>query len=149
MAVAPLADHDLTTIFNKTSVKIYHNSAVDTALQTIQEAPLLEGQRDPHTRLWQVDVPPPPQQINSVYHQKNKSDLARFLHATAGSPVVSTWIAAIKRGYYATWPGLTAELITRFLPKSEATLKGVRSKTRNAPLYRNYVILYCHSVVVE
>ena len=33
--------------------------------------------------------------------------LVHYLHAAAGFPVKSTWLAAIKAGNYASWPGLT------------------------------------------
>ena len=33
--------------------------------------------------------------------------LIRYLHAAAGFPVKSTWLAAIKAGNFSTWPGLT------------------------------------------
>eukprot|EP00957_Ditylum_brightwellii_P040182 3040436-Ditylum_brightwellii.AAC.1 len=32
----------------------------------------------------------------------------QFLHEAVGSPVPSTWINAIDRGSFITWPGLTA-----------------------------------------
>ncbi len=33
--------------------------------------------------------------------------LIHYLHAAAGFPVKSTWLAAIKAGNYSSWPGLT------------------------------------------
>jgi hypothetical protein len=33
--------------------------------------------------------------------------LVHYLHAAAGFPVKSTWLAAIKAGNFASWPGLT------------------------------------------
>jgi hypothetical protein len=45
-------------------------------------------------------------------------------HAATGSPVPSTWVRAIHAGHYATWPGLTAELVNKHLPPSLATAKG-------------------------
>ena len=47
-----------------------------------------------------------------------------MMHKACFSPVVSTWIHAIKQGHFATWPGLTAKAVTRHLPKSIATVKG-------------------------
>ena len=32
--------------------------------------------------------------------------LVRYLHTTAGLPVNSTWLGAIKAGNYSSWPGL-------------------------------------------
>jgi hypothetical protein len=63
-------------------------------------------------------------QANSAYHQPNQAALVSFLHATAGSPVPSTWVRAIHAGHFATWPGLTAELVNKHLQPSLATAKG-------------------------
>ena len=37
---------------------------------------------------------------------------------------------AIKKGFYSWWPGLTPNLISNFLPKSEATIKGHMAQQR-------------------
>ena len=53
-----------------------------------------------------------------------KPDLAMYYHRAAFSPVPTTFITAINNGNLSTWPGLTAELISKHLPKSLATAKG-------------------------
>ena len=60
----------------------------------------------------------------SAYEMKNKADLVQYLHRCAFSPVVHTWTKAIDVGYFATWTGLTSELVREHLPKSIATAKG-------------------------
>ena len=55
---------------------------------------------------------------------KTKADLVQYLHRAAFSPVVSTWTRAIDAGFFATWPGLTSDLVRKHLPKSLATAKG-------------------------
>ena len=52
-----------------------------------------------------------------------KPDLARYYHRAVFWPVPSTFITAINNGNFCTWPGLTAELIAKHLPKSLATAK--------------------------
>jgi hypothetical protein len=54
----------------------------------------------------------------------------QFLYAACGSPVPSTWITAINNGHFATWPGLTADLVRKHLPKSMATVKGHLNQKR-------------------
>ena len=56
--------------------------------------------------------------------------LIAYLHAAAGFPVKSTWLAAIKRGAYATWPGLTAGLVARYCPDAPETVKGHMAQPR-------------------
>jgi hypothetical protein len=63
-------------------------------------------------------------EAHSVYECSNKRDLVRFLHAAAFSPVPDTWIKAIRAGHFATWPGLTEELVRKHLPKKLVTVKG-------------------------
>ena len=52
-----------------------------------------------------------------------KPDLAMYYHQAAFSLVHTTFISAINKGNFSTWPGLTAELISKHLPKSLATEK--------------------------
>ena len=67
-------------------------------------------------------------------------DLVRFLHAAAGFPVRSMWLASIRAGNYATWPGLTYENSKIFHPTTAETPKvhmtqnhqGVRSTKRKS-----------------
>jgi hypothetical protein len=61
---------------------------------------------------------------NSAYEQKTKVQLIEFLHRACFSPTLSTWTQAIEKNFFATWPGLTAEAVRKYLPKSLATAKG-------------------------
>ena len=56
--------------------------------------------------------------------------LITYLHASAGYPVKSTWLQAIKRGAYATWPGLSAALVARYCPDAPETTKGHMAQPR-------------------
>ena len=60
----------------------------------------------------------------STLETQTASDRIAFLHAAAGYPVLSTWIQAIEKGFYATWPGLTVQAVRRYLPKSIITTMG-------------------------
>ena len=41
-----------------------------------------------------------------IAQDKSKTDLARYLHATAFSPSLSTFERAIEIGNFITWPGI-------------------------------------------
>ena len=56
--------------------------------------------------------------------------LIAYLHGTAGFPVRSTWLAAIKRGAYASWPGLTYTLAARYCPNADETIRGHMAQPR-------------------
>ena len=56
--------------------------------------------------------------------------LIAYLHATAGYPVKSTWQAAVKRGAYNSWPGLTSGLVARYCPDAPQTIQGHMAQPR-------------------
>jgi hypothetical protein len=56
-----------------------------------------------------------------------------FLHAACVQPTLETWLLAISRGHFITWPGITTANVRRYLPKSEATAKD--TSTNNARIY--------------
>ena len=56
--------------------------------------------------------------------------LVRYLHAAAGFPVKSTWLAAIKAGNYASWSGLTYANASKYYPVPIETLQGHLKQTR-------------------
>ena len=47
-----------------------------------------------------------------------------WYHAAAGWPEKDTFIDAIRKGNYATWPGLTVKMMSRHYPESIETKKG-------------------------
>ena len=59
-----------------------------------------------------------------------KSDLAMHYHRAAFSLVPTTFISAINNVNFYTWPVLTAELISKHLPKSHTTAKGHKKLAR-------------------
>ena len=48
----------------------------------------------------------------------------QYLHAACSSPTTSTWIQAINKNNFLTWPGLTQKLVKRHLPVTQATILG-------------------------
>ena len=104
----------------------------DGQVQLSNDYTTITGQRYPSTGLYYIDLPEPPpvapQSLHpfacSPYKMRTKSDLIQYLHRCAFSPVVHTWTKAIDAGFFATWPGLTSELVRKHLPKLLATAKG-------------------------
>ena len=56
--------------------------------------------------------------------------LIAYLHAAAGYPVKSMWLAAVKRGAYYSWPGLTANLVARYCPDLSKSHQGHMAQPR-------------------
>jgi hypothetical protein len=122
-----------------------------------KKANILEGRRNLQNGLWKMDLqgntPQPPLNLSepkvtgthrgggalkttknceahSVYECSNNQDLVHFLHASAFIPVPDTWLKAIRSGYFATWPGITEDLVRKHLPKELPTGKGHLSQRR-------------------
>ena len=93
---------------------------------------ILTGHRDFSTGLWSISLsmtePPPPQKINIAYHTNSFPDLVAFLHAAEFIPSTTTWRNAIKKKQ--SWPGLTTEVFSKYLPNSPATAMGHMDQTR-------------------
>ena len=60
----------------------------------------------------------------NAYHMTNVPSLISYLHACAGFPVLTTWIHAINKGWYSTWPGLTSSRVRKHMKPSEHTSMG-------------------------
>ena len=100
----------------------------------------MQCHKDPITTLYIINMTAPQKSMteqkipeafsaNHVYETKSKQDLILFYHAAFFSPTKSIFVEAIKRNAFTSWPGLTADLVKKYLPKTEATLKGQYTTT--------------------
>ncbi|KAL7502269.1 hypothetical protein ACHAXN_000895 [Cyclotella atomus] len=108
MGIGKLCDNDCKVVFDKATVTVFANDG----------SMLLKGWREQNgARLWRFSLIPnetvtptwamqAPSALNA-HDLPSVSALVHYLHAAAGFPVRSTWLAAIKAGNYASWPGLT------------------------------------------
>jgi len=101
LSVGKFCDHGCVAIYDKETVKIFHEDKL-----------ILTGHRSPVTRLWMIDidqqaarvdekVATPPQQQTAAASICNEAEArtVEFLHAAAGSPALSTFITAIEKGF--------------------------------------------------
>ena len=73
---------------------------------------------------------------NNAFSMATNPDLAMYYHRAAFSLFPTTFITEINNGNFSTWPGLTADLISKYLPKILATAKGhdkLARKTSSQP----------------
>ena len=110
----------------------------DVAVLSPKGEPIIQGWReDKLPRLWIFALSPDKKQkgfytttsqnkpeANNVYDLPSMEALVRYMHATAGFPVRSTWIKAIKNGNFNSWPGLTYNNAEKYCPQSMETIKG-------------------------
>ena len=134
---------------------------------------ILNGERNTQDGLWDVPIP---QQPNlpvddgwtlvqrkkhklkpSIQHKANiiirkdktKLELAQWLHASCGSPNHSTFIKAIEKGNFISWPGLSVNLINKHLPPNEATAKGHLNQERKNLQSTKPSIILRHKIKLE
>ena len=86
------------------------------------QRPILPGPTQ--TRYPRPPLETPTKLANNAYRIHTKGELATFYGGSAGWPVKSTWIDAINRGSYASWPGLTAAMVHKHYKRSEFTVLG-------------------------
>ena len=129
-----LCDSGCTVTFSSDNVKVTKDNQL-----------LMEGWRDPVNRLWRVPITPttaasvsqrnynyydvlqngtPNDTANAMHECTSEKQLILFYHATCFSPTKSTWIDAIRKGFFKGWPGLTAALVSKHLQIEIATEKG-------------------------
>ena len=93
LSIGQLCDNGCLALFDRYKLYIFKNGKI-----------ILSGNRNLTDGLW--DVPFKNNHIDNINYivttDKNKSDLARYLHACAFSPVVSTFQQCIKRGNFIT-----------------------------------------------
>ena len=119
LSMGQLCDNDCTIELSKTKLNVLKNNNI-----------IMQGKRNLQDGLWDIPLPPVTCELQQhhanilICRDKSKSELAQYLHAACNSPSISTFIRAIKNNIFLSWPGLTADLITKHLPKSLATAKG-------------------------
>ena len=122
LSISQLCDNGCEAKFDSHTVTISKNNNS-----------IIIGNRDPSTGLWTVDLnehQPANHHSNNIIQISEISDLTQFLHAACFSPTPSMLVKAINNGHFTTWPGFTAEAVTKHLPKSEATIKGRMDQRR-------------------
>eukprot|EP00804_Cyclotella_cryptica_P001885 CCRYP_007356-RA/>CCRYP_007356-RA protein AED:0.20 eAED:0.20 QI:0/-1/0/1/-1/1/1/0/768 len=62
--------------------------------------------------------------ILNVYELPSIEQSIRYLHTAAGFPTKSTWLAAIRKGNYSTWPLITVKNVHKHFPQSEEMQQG-------------------------
>ena len=118
LSVGQLCDDNCTAIFSKHKCTIYNK----------RNEPVVTGIRNHSTGLYEQSIPrkhdQATSQANATLPTLNLEEHIKYLHQCAFSPAPRTWIQAVKKGHFKTWPGVTVDAIRRYLPKSEATAMG-------------------------
>lgn len=95
--------------------------------------------KSPSDMFWQLPLAPainapnspsPIDHANSLVSLPSDRDFVAFMHASLGSPVISTLLRALRRQWLGTIPRLTAALVHKHRPNSIATALGHLDQTR-------------------
>jgi hypothetical protein len=122
MSIGQLCDNGCTVEFNSNSVNIQHNGTT-----------VMRGSRTTDTRLWHIDTTPVTNDtsynaiIHSAFgamHESSPEARVAFMHATLGSPALSTLENAIKKNYLISFPSLTVEALRKHPPRSNNNHSG-------------------------
>ena len=140
LSLGQLCDDGCKILLDKQYTHVFKNNAL-----------VLKGYRNFSDGLWDVPLPQSTQKLFHIHHEisnknelvisyptssifhslnviirrdKTKSDLVRYLHACCFSPPIETFLQAVKKGNFVTWPGLTEKLVLRYLEPTVATAKG-------------------------
>jgi hypothetical protein len=62
--------------------------------------------------------------IHNVYELPSIEPSIRYLHGAAGFPTKPSWLKAIRRGNYNSWPLINVKNVAKYFPESEETQKG-------------------------
>ena len=131
ISVGQLCDDNCTATFSKHRCTIYnqHNELVITGIQNpdtglYEQEMTITTHRHRHKERIPVRYKRQTQKANATLPTKNLQEQIKYLHQCAFSPTTRTWIKAVQKGHFKTWPGVTVDAIKNYSPKSEATTLG-------------------------
>ena len=134
ISIPKLADAGYTTVFHRHGGGVTIHAKKRFSFRQ-RFKPVLQGWRD-KDGLWQlghVDTKNISNKTETAANNHSLSSTAaaiKYLHAAAGYPVNETWIKAIKKGHYVSWPGLTVDAVYKHFPDAIEMHKGHMRKQR-------------------
>jgi hypothetical protein len=136
ISMPKMADYGYIAVFDKTEARIYDGT---TTMITALGKPIIVAPQCYNTGLWKMELnldyevlgtAYPAQFIagvdkaNAIFDLPNNRQTLQYLHALAGFPVKETFLAVVRAGNYATWPGLMTTLIAKHFPDLDKMQKG-------------------------
>ena len=137
VSVSKLADNGYVTIFQPggKGVAVFDENDIKV---TVTGKAVLQGWREGN--LWRVpldngssaalDETQLSEAAHNLFELPSIREGIRYLHASLGFPVKSTWLKAIRAGNFAGWPLVTVENVHKYFPESEETPMGHLNQQR-------------------
>ena len=85
---------------------------------------IMKGLRNTTTGMWELQLQQKEPRVNNALANATKPELVAYYHAAMFSPVKSTWLKAIKKGWLKSWPNLTEDIVKKHFEKSIHTAYG-------------------------
>jgi hypothetical protein len=113
--LGPSPPNDTTAIVDTGAIGNYLKPKAPVYIQK-EGITLLTGSRDPINGLWRIPLETPTSppavtknQCHDACQTTSTAEIMQYLHTATFSPVTSTWLKAIERGFFHSWPGLTTK----------------------------------------
>ena len=125
LSIGRLCDDGCIAIFDANDLKIYKkNILIMRGTRNFQDG-LWDVSLNPHSPLLITNTQPIQQSINAIVRKDlTKMKLGEYLHKCAFSPCVSTFLKAIRLGYFQTWPGIESINFKNIMMNLAPTAKG-------------------------
>jgi hypothetical protein len=140
VSIPKMANTDYIAVFDK------HKATIDDVTTTTITAlanPIVASTQCQTTGLWKLDLDAAVQETqddtillatveaaNAIFNLPNNQQTVLYYHAVAGFPPKETFCNALQAENYATWSGLTTQLVNKHLPDSDETQKGHMKRQR-------------------
>jgi hypothetical protein len=134
ISIPKMTDADYIALLNKKEARIYNAM---TSMVSVSKDPILIAPRCQDTTLWKLDLDykvlgrkypdlfiAGVYKANTIFNLPNTRQSLLYHHALVGFPPKETFLAAVRVGNYAMWPGLTTTLIHKHFPDFDKTQKG-------------------------
>ena len=129
--------HNLISLSSMTNIGcqvVLTNTAIDI---TLNDQLVYHGCKRPMDTLWLIDIDKLQLGFEPVSHTASltikydtDAELVAFIHATFGSPPLSTFLHAARQGWLDHIPRITASMIAAIAPNTLATAMGYPDQTR-------------------
>ena len=113
ISVADYCNQGCTATLTQNAIQIHHKDIL-----------VASGIKEPNAKLWPIQLTDHSGYINAAVHHQHDAEFVQFVHASFGSPPISSFLKAIRAGYLGNYPRLTAAMVAKNPPVSMATAKG-------------------------
>ena len=83
-----------------------------------------DSRKPPTDSLWHVNLPTYSVAGSAILRSDTDEDFTKFIHTSFGSPVLSTFLQAVRKGFLSSYPRLIPAMIPAYLSPAATTARG-------------------------